>query len=68
MNMLHATLEKVKSQMGAGSRERFAGIVEFAEQIGRDRTHVWRVLKSQRRSGKLAAAWARFQEDRKSKA
>lgn len=62
--MLHATMQKVKSNPVRRGATQFPGIAEFALQIQRDRAHVWRVLKAQRQSGRIAAAWREFQKTR----
>lgn len=42
----------------------FPGIVAFSAAQGRTREHVWRVLKGQRQSQRLMAAWQKFQTGR----
>lgn len=42
----------------------FAGIAEFAREIGRDRTHVWRVLTGQRPDGAgIIQAWRQWRKE-----
>lgn len=59
--MLHATTEKVKRRTVLNPRTEFPGIVEFSKKMKRNREHVWRVLKGQRDSRRLLAAWQQFQ-------
>jgi hypothetical protein len=43
-------------------RWRFPGIHTFADRLGIDRSHVYRVLTGERRSPRVEAEWPKFQQ------
>ena len=62
--MLQATRRWRNRKRGARQLVRFPGIVEDAAMLGVERTHLYRVLKGERESRRLTAAWKQLQAEK----